>query len=196
MSKQNPNSVRSQAANGILSRVKLLAQTNGDAGDDAQEFARIALQHENDTTLLAGIYLRERDLTCFGLDLWADDEAYAKIRCLPFEGEIPCLYFIRIVPATGAPAPEARITPTLLSILEFVTRKTGGGVGIALSATPQSQLATDVRTGRRVRYKITKFAGADPAAVKQGLPPDVYWLERTETGRSGNSLGGAAMPIF
>lgn len=205
-SELTPDSVGSRAENESLMGVTSIAGTIGGAGTHADQFARIARATQQDSPLLAGIYLRERDLTCFRFDMGVPDQKAkdrTEIRCLLFEGEIPCLYFVRLV-VTRENCMQispvcAGITSTFLSMVDFVAHTTGGGIGIALQESPQSQLATDVSTGRRVRYKISKFADADPGPesvpasdqFQKVYPEDVYWVERSETGRNRGSPRGS-----
>jgi hypothetical protein len=120
-----------------------------------------------------GVCFRERDLSYFGLE----DCPSLQVTCVPFEGEIPALY--SITPPVGAfQAYAASALPaSFLSLVDFVAGATGSGVGIALTGDLVSKEATDLQTGRRVRYRYTK------AARMYGGAP-LYWVERTESGQS------------
>lgn len=154
------------------------------------------------------IYLRERDLSYFRVEDWPKDVRLT-MSCILFDGDIPCLYSISVpssqsdsLPpaAPGGCEPSAPTPPNedfsggvvppiplslgLLSLVDFVSRTTGSGVGLVRKApVPGSTVKTDLRTGRGIRYRITKFP--------QDASDLLYWVERSESGRSRGSLGGS-----
>jgi hypothetical protein len=143
-----------------------------------EPFKRLLLREEG--LLRSGIYLREREISYFEVEDWPGME----LTCVPFEGEIPCLYLVRSMPVAG-PAVAAKVTLDFLSVVDFVFRTTGAGVGVALKKAPSSQLSTDLKTGRRVRYRVDKFPGKGAQKV------DLYWVERVETGRGRGPIDAA-----
>jgi len=126
-----------------------------------------------------GICLRERDLSYFGFEEFDG----ITVSCVPFEGEIPVVYSItrndKNVPRTNSDLP-----PSFFAFVDFISATTGSGVVIPRADSENAQsvassLATDLQTGRRVRYRFTKSS-------KRWSDAPLYLVERTEAGRTDN----------
>jgi len=134
--------------------------------------------------LSSGIAFRERDFSYFSVEDWGNVGTSGKytVKCVHFEGEIPFLY--SVVPNSGLKviSTQSPTFPSFLGLVDFVAERTGSGLAVLLDAPPTSQSATDLRTGRRVRYQVSKLP-------KQKAGPNgeyYYWFQRTESGASGS----------
>jgi len=123
-----------------------------------------------------GVSLRERDFSYFGIDRWPP-EAEVSVRCIRSEGEIPVLY--RLEPqGAQVKGVEASSQPAFFCLVDFVAQTTGSGIGGSFAEAPQTEQSTDLRTGRRLRYRVRQLVVNEPD------PPTIYWVERTENGSS------------
>ncbi len=119
------------------------------------------------------IYLRERDLTYFGVEEWPNPQ----IACVNGEGEVPFLYKLTLS-NVGALADVSR---ELLVLLDFLHRTTGSGLGTSPPtrggpSVAASGLRFDIKDSRRYRYNTRRIGEA-------------FWIERADAGRI-SSVGG------
>lgn len=153
------------------------------------------------TVLELGIYLRERDFLYFGLEIWTSSlvkkqRINARVKCVSFEGEIPCLYTIWAPDKDGPTHTYAKIPKDVFSLVDSVSAATGAGLGIAVGISQKSKggsdsgVRIDPRTGRRMRYKITPYP--DPRGDKD---VQLCWIERSEIGRGRGRTSGGSPPI-
>lgn len=173
---------------GLLSPIQSIVTPFADrtgAVDAVQSALFFALNPE---LLSHGVSFRERDFSYFAVEEWAPllreyfRMEYA-VKCVGFEGEIPCLY--SLCQANGQPREtpvNTRVFLAFLGLVDFVAKRTGSGLAIFLAAAPTSQTATDLRTGRRVRYLVRRLPDQDDSGDGSGY----YWFERTESGLSGS----------
>jgi hypothetical protein len=169
----------------------------GQSGFDRVMFRAIA-----GAVIDRGFYLRERELSYFGVEDW---ERPPIIRCVVGKGEVTCLYSVCAKEEISG-IPMSDIFP----LVDFVFSTMGAGVGILVdyggsptnAATP-SRVATDLRTGRRGRIRVTQLFSRAPPPSRSELPagsgpdgdagdPFISWVERTEAGRGSSSLGSMA----
>jgi hypothetical protein len=137
------------------------------------------------------LFLRERDYSYFGAQRWLSNPP-ASLKdsrisletspgCVEFEGEIPILYLVKAHINGGGPAPTS-ISSSFLSLVDFVTKTTGSGLGIMFAGdfgvSPLGFGATDLRTGRRIRYAVRKFDGSHGVSIQSA-----FWVERIASGR-------------
>lgn len=176
-----------------------MIQSRPGGGNSLDALLFLMLARQARASIEATIFLRERELSYFGVEDWPDNwyagtrgeegEFKTITRCVAFEGEIPCLYAVQlVVPVRGSDSFLKQAEPSFLSLVDFVSSTTGAGIGIKLASTLPTLLgAADLKTGRRIRYRLTRVKATSETT-------SIYWIERMEVGR-GRRAGGAGAPV-
>jgi hypothetical protein len=136
------------------------------------------------------IALREPDLCFWGVEDWAEKCFFATapvIECVRGEGEIPCLYCVSI-PGNASPTEEP--PGAFYTLVDFVARTTGSGVGIETRFVKLTLPRSHVQgpDGKRVRYRTRRLA---KRTIDQS-ETSIHWVEHAELGRAPGST--SALP--